>query len=220
MLRRVFESIAAARGSAYDQTPTSTVGVENMAFARAITIDGYQRNQKLANEFDPRKCTAAGLMPRWERIFGLAPLATDTEPTRRARLAAAWLRLVSGNWVQAVNDALAGALGALFVKLTFLTPSTALTYWPGGATLAGFPWYSTLCNVGVQLTIPVGYSNPDGSPNARWWATTGGVGTALDPMLPAWVTFQWYITSIVQNPGHIGFYLDDPANLDGEIFDV
>ena len=36
LLQRVFESIAAQRGSAYDQTLKTSVGVENLAIARAI----------------------------------------------------------------------------------------------------------------------------------------------------------------------------------------
>lgn len=219
LLKRVFQSISAARGSAYSQSLQSAVGVENMAIARAIAIDGWQRNQKMANEFDPTRCTAAGLMPRWERIFGIVPPYGATEPQRRAALSAAWLRLVTGNWVQAAIDALSTALGPLFVGLTFQTPSTALSYWPGGNALAGFPWFSTLMLVSVQLTIPNGYANPqDGSPNAKWWAATGGVATVLDPLLPAWCTFQFYILSITRNPGHIGFYCDEP-NADLEILD-
>lgn len=219
MLERVFESIASARGSAYDQTPNSTVGVENMAIARCIAIDGWGRTQKMANEFLPSKCTAAWLLPRWERVFGLTPLPTATETTRRSAVSAAWLRLVSGNWTQAVVDALSAGLGPLYSSLFLEPPASAVSYWPGGNALTGAPWYSTLCLVSVQLTIPDGYLNPDGSPNARWWAAVGIVATVLDPLLPAWCTFQWYILSITQNPGHTGFYCDEP-NADLEILDA
>jgi hypothetical protein len=217
LLQRVFESIAAQRGDAYDQTVNSTVGVENMAFARAITFDGWLRNQKLANEFQPTKCTAAGLLPRWERIFATPPNPTDTEPVRRARVSAAWLRLISSAAVQSVTDALSAALGPLFVGLVFQTPATAVAYWPGGTQLPGFPWFSTIALINVQLTIPSGYANADGSPNAQWWAATGAVFQILDPMLPAYDDFQWYVNN-PQNPSETGWILDT-NELDLEAFD-
>jgi enoyl-CoA hydratase/carnithine racemase len=41
LLQRVYESIAAGRGSAYDQVwpPSTAVGAENMALARAIAVN-------------------------------------------------------------------------------------------------------------------------------------------------------------------------------------
>ena len=216
LLQRVFESLAAARGSAYDQTTTSAVGIENMALARAVTFDGHSCVTKMANEFTPQRCTAAGLLPRWELIFGTPPQIGDTEPTRRARVAAAWMRLAQGNWVQAVIDQLSAGLGPLYVGMYFLTPSTAATSWPGGSITPGLPWYSTLLIVSVQLTIPPAYQTPGAGPNAAWWAAASTVGSVLDPLIPAWCTWQFWVVS---SHGGAGFYLDEP-DLDLEIFDV
>jgi uncharacterized protein YmfQ (DUF2313 family) len=199
LLQRVYMSIAQQRGSAYDQSwpPATIVGMENMAIARAITFDGYGANQRLANNFIPTKASlATGMLQRWERIFGLAPLSTDTEPTRRARVAAAWQRISASNALQPITDQLTAALGPLFVKITHQTPATALTYWPAGATNAGTPWYSTIYHVLVQTTQNVaGYSNADGSPNAAFYAAVGAIGPIMEQMLPAWCTWNLFIQS-------------------------
>jgi hypothetical protein len=129
LLQRVFESIAAQRGSAYDQTLTTAVGVENLAYARAITYDVHEASRRLANEFIA--ATGAGLLPRWEKIFNVPPAPGDTETVRRARVAAAWLRIGAANPEQAVSDALTAALGSLFVSLEHQDTSNYLSYQAG-----------------------------------------------------------------------------------------
>jgi|SRR5579875_785574 len=131
LLQRVFESLASQRGSAYDQTLSSHVGVETMAYARAITFDGYGANQRLANNFLPSRMTAAGTLGRWEKILGLVVQPTDTEPVRRARVAAKLALFGQPNSVQPVVDALKALLGNLFVGVTHFDTSNALIWWPG-----------------------------------------------------------------------------------------
>lgn len=150
LVQRVYESIAAGRGSAYDQAwpPATAVAAENMALARAIALDLHGGNQRLANQFNPLKSTAGGwsgsantgllasattggLLPRWEAILGTPPNYGDPEPVRRARVAAAFARLGVTNGVQAVVDQINLALGPLYGGLTTFTPSTATSWWPG-----------------------------------------------------------------------------------------
>lgn len=304
LLQRVFESLAAQMGSAYDQTVTTAFGIETLAESRAITFDGYGSSQRLANEFFAP--TDVGLLKRWERIFNVPPAQGDFEPTRRARVAAAWKRIGQPNSVQPVTDGTTAAAGPLFVGLVHQNATNALTYVNGltavssagttpptvtltgtptqwallrveitsngalgvaqfrvsynggltfpitGATTAAtyalpylgvvlnfsagpytndnvytanvapadlVPWYSTIRLVNVELQIPAGYANPDGSPNAAWYAQAGAIGPYLDGVLQADEEFQWFVDSFA-SPGNTGFYLDDPANLDLEIFDV
>src|SRR5262252_5512670 len=79
----VFASLSAARGSAYDQTTESAVGVENLAMARCVALEGYGANERLTNELYPPTSTIAGLLPRWETIMGLPPQASNTQRSRQ-----------------------------------------------------------------------------------------------------------------------------------------
>jgi len=162
-LQRVYESIAGARGSAYDQSwpPSTAVGAENFALARAITFDLHGGNIRLANEFNPGKATARGLLPRWEAILGTPPLPGDTEPVRRARVAAAFARVGASNGIQAVVDQIQVALGtSLYGGLTtFAPPDSAI--WPGlsGSIFAGNPasivaFSNNLANVTGLVNVP------------------------------------------------------------------
>jgi hypothetical protein len=143
LVQLVYQSVAAARGSAYSQTwpPATAVDFENFAAAKAIAIDGYGGNQRLTSNFDPNRCgDAPGLLPRWEKIFGIVPLATDTLSVRRARVAAGWLRIGAGSMQQVLNDQVQANLGPLFGGITYNTPANALSWWPGlSGTAAGAP---------------------------------------------------------------------------------
>lgn len=217
ILQRVFEAIASQRGSAYDQTINSVVGVENMAIARAITFDGWGANLRLANQFLPSKMTADGLLPRWEKIFNTPTLPGDTEPVRRARVAAAFARLGQPNTHQPVVDALTSALGTIFTgTIVYQGPNTANVLWPGASNnTSTVPWYSTIDQVAVELTVPAAYTSATGAPTTGWWALVGTAVSILDAMLPSWITWEFFILS---SHGTACFDLDDPANLDLEVF--
>jgi hypothetical protein len=210
-LQRVVESVAGARGSAYATAANTPVGVENMAIARAITFDGYGANQRLANQFLPTKVTAqTGMLQRWERIFGLSPAPTDTEPVRRARLAAKWLTIGTNGGAQPIRDALTMALGPVFVGLVNTSLAQALAYWPGGTPSTSMPWSSTVAHVLVQVQQPATYSS------RQFFDAVAGIGPIMDTLLPAWATWDWFEKD---SAGNIGFLLDDAMNLDFEVFD-
>ena len=215
-LQIVFESIAGQRGSAYDQTLNSAVGVENLAIARAITFDLYDASERLANNFRPATMTADGLLPRWEAIFDQPSLPGDTEPVRRARIAAAWAKIGVPNAHQAVIDSLTQTLGPLFTGIiVYQTPGTATAYWPGASNAtATLPWYSTIDHIDIQVRLLPGYQISTGAPNGLFWNAVAAMVPLLDAMLPAWVTFDWFLQS---SAGHNEFLLDDPSNLDTEL---
>ncbi|HEY4012049.1 MAG TPA: hypothetical protein VGM06_01815 [Polyangiaceae bacterium] len=218
LLQRVFESIAAQRGSAYDQTVSSVVGVENMAIARAITFDGYGTNERLANQFLPSKMTADGLLPRWEKIFNVPSLPGDTESVRRARVGAAFARLGQPNTHQPVVDALAAAMGAVFTgAFLYADPNSANAIWMGaGNNTPTIPWYSTIdrIDVVVDFRLP-GYLQSNGTANAAWYELLGRGNQILDAMLPAWTTWNMIVQDSV---GSFCFLLDDPMNLNFQVF--
>ena len=127
-LQRVLESLNANRGSAYNTTNTSTVWVENMAIARAIT-DFWDQNQRLSYQNDPFRMTVT--LARWETILGLSPLPTDTPIERRARVQSRFKRTGQRVFTQYVSDQLKAVLGPVFVKTIHLQPGVdATSWWP------------------------------------------------------------------------------------------
>ena len=138
LVQRIYETISRARGSAYDQSwpPTTAVGVENMAFARAIAFDGWGTNQRLSNECNPSKATVGGLLPRWEAILNCPPNYGDTQPMRQARCGARFALFGKASIAQVVLDAITTALGPIFVGIVHFDPvgagaQNALSWWPG-----------------------------------------------------------------------------------------
>lgn len=301
-LQRVFESLAEARGAAFDQTDESAVGAENMAMARAITFDLYGANERYASEMNPSTATVAGMLPRWEAFLGQSPMPGDAQSVRQARCASALARFGRLNDTQAVIDVCSATLGPLFVGLVLFGPSNAATWWPGfsgaSAGITGMsgnqveitglvgvptsapgtnltianavnagnngtfpvqsmvssgaviiinngtpvvpdygvggtsgaptvqwtfsnplaPWTSTIAHVDVQVnpTAVPGYVNADGSLNGKFFSLVNALNPVLDLLLPADVTFDWYVNS---SGAAIGFVLDDPNNLDVEVMD-
>jgi hypothetical protein len=82
------------------------------------------------------------------------------------------------------------------------------------------PFTSTIAHVLVLVnpTAVPGYVNADGSLNAKFFQTMNQLNPVLDWLLPADVTYDWYVSNT--HTFGIGFYLDDPNNLDTEVFDV
>ena len=212
-LQIVFESLAAQRGSAYDQTLNSAVGIENLAMARAITFDLYDASERLANNFRPSSMTAAGLLGPWEAIFDQPSLPGDTEPTR---IEAAWAKVGLPNTHQPIIDALTRTLGPLFSGVVvYQTPGTATAFWPGASNAtATLPWYSTINHISVQVTLGPAYRIAPGTPNGLFWSSVAAMVPVLDETLPSWVTFDWFFAS---TDATNDFLLDDPSNLDTEL---
>lgn len=208
LLQRVFESLATARGDSFDQTLTSIVGAENMAYARAIALDLYGGNQRLSNQFNPATMTADGLLPRWEAILGVPPNFGDTEPIRRARVAAGFARFVQPNSVQAIVDACIAALGPIFVSLTTFDLTNCLRWWPSrtGGTDATQNLYGP-CQIssvsGTLATIVVSGTSdiPDASAGAQITlsncATASNNGTFL---VHSWVSNSSVVAAIPGTP--------------------
>lgn len=182
LLQRVFESLAAQRGDAYDQTINSAVGVENLAYARALVYDGYFANQRLANNCLPSRATlAAGTLQRWELILATPPLPSDSEIVRRARVVAAWARIGEPNSIQPMIDALQAVLGPLYIGIVHQNLGNALTYVNG----VSYP-------IGTPTTAPT--FAVSGTPTGVYYiainiTVTGGYGVG---------TFQWYLDGVLQ----------------------
>lgn len=225
-LRVVHDALNAARGSALDADNSSTVvWVENMAYARAITFDGYGQNDRLALQWDPYRMTA--FLSRWERIFKIRPAPDATDRERRDALVRAFQRVLDAD---AIHDRLVNALrqevGDYFVDVEYISYANAVinvpdaTY-PWGTPNAAVPWSSTTAHYLILLEKPANASEGD------FYAAAGKVAPIADRIIPAWCTFDWYrapaagpAVSVSGGPSRGGFYLDDEHNLDNNVFDV
>jgi len=158
LVRRVLESLQSGRGTPWSTQPGTAVYAENMALARCIAWDVHEASDRMANQFIPSKLMSAGLLARWEVIFGIYPLATDTDTIRKARVMAAWARIGTTNWVQPVTDALTSAMGSFFVGITTTPPSSAVIQWPlgciaGSGLGSGSPLPGTATVSGTGVTF-------------------------------------------------------------------
>ena len=223
LTQRVLESLEGGRGSAWSTQPGTSVYVENLAMARAIAFDVYEAAMRQSNQFTPWGATVDGLLPRWEVIFGLRPLPSDTQTVRQARLAGAWANMVQTNRLQQLSDDLASACGEAFVEITpQKSPLTgALVYVPWGydasffianahQSTADVPWYSDCCRVSVQLQVPAGWTLQ------QFYDAASKVGPIMDAGIRAWETWQWWVANLGPQPP-TGFFLDQ-KNLDWSVF--
>lgn len=210
-LRYIHESLLAQRGTAYDTTPTSTVWTEDMATARGLD-EAWSTNARLGHIRDPMRMST-GILARWERILALFPKPTATEYERRLAVAAKFARFGQPFNTSRLMTQAQLLLGTTFVALVLNTVATATTFWPGG-TPGGQDngWYSTVAHIRFQVQQPAGMLDGD------FYDTVNSVNAFMDGEAPAWVTWEWYRLDSVQ--GTIGFFLDSPRNLGGDIFDV
>lgn len=225
----ILNDLLSGLGSAFDTEYGSITWIKMNAVARVLN-DVFEQNKRLSYQWDPLRMS--DFLPRWETIYGLNPLPTDTEVERREKVLAAVQTSGLMPTQQVVTDLLTSLLGPVFVGITNLTPlgpsPTALTYVSGGAVIPGgitipdgaaippappvIPWLSTISYVAIQV------EQPSYMDNDTFYQTANQIYTFLDNLLPAWVAFGWFVndpSTPVTGPG--GFILDTP-NLDREAF--
>src|SRR5690348_510827 len=81
----LLEALLETDGTALSKEVSSYVYAERFAEARTIAYL-WHLNQRMANQWDPRRMT--DFLPRWERIYGIRPLSSDTDVDRRAKVKA------------------------------------------------------------------------------------------------------------------------------------
>lgn len=222
-LETIHTDLNSARGSAYDPQPKSIVWLENMAWARAITFDGWGANERMSYQMDPVRVT--DMMHRWERIFAIIPPFDSTESERRLVLTRRWQRFgVLANH-STIRTKLEEGLGDFFVAVEYISLSNAVVHspdasYPWGTQVDAIPWYSTVAHILVLMQVPQGGTEAD------FYQAAGKVLQILDPIIPTWVTVDWYRESachaginVVGGPSKAGFFLDCPHNLDNQVFD-
>lgn len=219
-LEVIHTSLNAQRGTALDTSDSAKiVWIENLAFARAIDA-AWSTNARLSHQWDPERVT--DMLSRWEKIMGLAPSPTDSLVTRRAALTKQWERFGGLVNIGRMSSRLTDILGDIFVSIDFIGSSVANIHvpdntYPWGTPSVENPWYSTVMHMLVRTTVPTGYSEQD------YLDIVSKVNPLLDGILPAWMTWNVYrpgpiSVNVPDGPTAGGFYLDDPHNLNWEVF--
>jgi len=208
-LQRIIESLASQLGTAYDTEDTDgVVYLELMAEARCIQAM-WSQNARMANQWQARRMT--DFLPRWEKIYGLPVFPSDSLVDRRARVGVAQARVGRADG-PAVYDVCTTTLGDAFVEIVHTDSSGAVVWTPTGWPMGShgsINWYSSVAHIAVKVMQPTSMDD------AEFYDRTGALMVALDGILPAWVTFDWFRVSSLGD----GFFLDDEHNLDNEAFD-
>ena len=225
LVQVVHESLNAQRGAAFDtDSETSVAAVETLAWARVLVFDGWEVNQRLSLQWDPRRTT--DMLQRWEQIFKVRPLPSASDKERRDELELRWARFgATANHAKLTTE-LQSRLGDYFYAVEYIPLASAVVLspsasYPWGTQNTLVPWYSTVGHILVRLQKPTGATEGD------FYNAAGKVAPALDPIVNTFTTFAWYRApaagapvSIADGPSAAGFYLDDPHNLDNNIFSV
>ena len=225
-LKVLHESINAGRGTALDASNPDTIAwVEGMAYARAIYFAGVMTNERLSHQWDPARMT--DMLSRWEAIYGLRPAPSDDDATRRAAVRAKMERFLVASSIHArLVTRLAADLGEVFSAIEYISTANAIitvpdASYPWGSVVSGRPWSSSVAHILILLVKPAGYTE------GEFYEAAGKVAPALDGIVPAWCTFDWYrapaagaAVTVSGGPSQAGFYLDNDHNLDNSVFDV
>lgn len=187
-----YRALQDARGSAYTQSSSGLVHIENLVLARGHAAR-WRDGERVACNANP--ATASEMLPDWQTVLGVAPRAGDTTEDIRSRCAAKFA-FTLGPTRQVVDDAIAALLGRFFVKVwrehsEDLSSPPALTYWPGenpgpaAYDLGGGAWLSERSRIFVEVT-PIADAD-----QVQFNSRIDALQEMLDLSLPAWETWSW-----------------------------
>ncbi len=221
-VKQILDSLNADRGTALDASNRlTTVYVENMAIARAISA-AWGTNERLGHITTPSSMSM-DVLARWEKIMAIYPSQSESEGDRRERVAERLARFGQATTEDRITDLLTDELGSAFVAVEHIDYDVARILVPDASypwgIVDGVPWSSTVAHILVRLQKPTGWSEAD------FYEAAGRVVTLLDPILPVWATVDWYrpgavSANVAGGPSAAGFYLDEAANLDNQVFNA
>lgn len=207
----ILRSLLEADGTALSKEVDSYVWAERYAEAKVIAYL-WSLTRGFANQMDATRMT--DFLPRWERIYGIRPISTDTENSRRAKVAAKIAMYGARPTQQVVHDLLAVIMNPVYVGIVITPSNLAVTRVPGGVTVPGGitaidgPWYSTVSHIAIQTVKPASMSE------SEFKEIVAQIPSYLDDLLPPWTTYDWFR----DGPHGIGFFLDEPHNLNNMRF--
>jgi hypothetical protein len=196
-ITRLYDRIHANLGSAITDDPSSIADVENKAAARLLATADRAIERRVV-QADPRKLTEP-LLSRWEAWLGITVSINDSDQTRRTRVATRLLSFYDGG-----SGSIASIIETGFATWTaqarYHSLAEAATLWLG-STPAGSAsdWYSSVALITIEYFKPINATIEEEK------SRVDACRTALDAVLPAWVTFCFSGTPV---GGSYGFFLD------------
>ncbi len=184
----ILSALNTVRGTAYAADPGTIVWVENMAIARTLA-DAWGTARRFANQFIPAKMTV--YLSRWEDIFGISPLQSESLLDRRATVDAKFKSFNVAPFTQNVKDFINSIMAQVFIDLLHVPSQFSTGYVLGGTTIAGGVtlddgyWSSNIAYVGVRLYQPLHM------PDSEFYDVANKFRPHLDAFLSAWTTFNW-----------------------------
>lgn len=187
-VQSLLDTLNTVRGTAYTAEPGTIVWVENMAIARTLA-DAWGTARRFANQFIPEKMTV--FLERWENIFGITPLQSETLLERRLTVDAKFKAFNIAPFTQNVKDFINSIMSQVFIDLLHVPSALSTGYVTGGTTITGGvtlldgDWSSNIAYVGVRLYQPLYMED------AEFYDVANKFRPHLDAFLPAWTTFNW-----------------------------
>lgn len=211
-LELIFQDLLLQRGTAFSSDEDGYAYAETFAKAKAIDYL-FSLGERFVNETNVD--TTRDFLKRFEFIYGITPLKSDSLIRRRQKLKMKMELQGKVPTLQNISDLLTVVLGEDVFDGIIHTPSSdAYGQVPGGATIPGGvtlvdgSWYSSICHIDIKLVQP---SYMD---DYVFYKTKAQIPAYLDDFLPAWVTYE-----VIKDGVHgIGFFLDEPGNLDNQRF--
>jgi hypothetical protein len=203
----IYESLNIGLGTAFDTSDGSTVTAETSADARAIAAV-WSANARMANNRDPRRMT--DMLSRWEAIFSIHPLVTDSYNDRRARLVLRF-RALGGPLYATIEEICDFLLGSLLIGVEYIDLTNYNANWPGGTPSKPTMWNSTIAHILVRVVRP---GNEVGMTRHEYFERLREMKDYMRGYLAAFTTLDWGCFNV---GGTRGFKLDEP-NLDIETF--
>lgn len=209
-LEAIQNSLLESKGTALTKDPESFMWAETLVYAKAIEYL-WSTAQRFANQWNAE--TMTDFLPRWERIYGINPLPSETMVDRRRKVKIKMEMVGLGPTMQIVTDLLAIMLPDIFVEIIYTSSDEAVSQVPGGSPISGGAplgdgdWYSTISYLAIKV------QQPSYMDDKTFYEKAGSIHLLLDNLLPAWVTYKWFRENSLDQ---IGFILDDPHNLDNQ----
>lgn len=192
-VQTIYESLNAARGSAYDTTDSSNVTAETYAQAVALAA-AWSNNRRAALQTDPKRMS--DFIPRWEAILDLHPSPADSVADRRSAILAKFLAWAGQ---AAFEDVVAAIMGTSLVDIEYTPIASAYQRWPEN----GYPnsWISHTAHIVIRVQFAANQSQQE------LLHVLGRLDRTLADFLPAYTTWDW---AMFAENGEDAFFLDDP----------
>ena len=205
-LTQLTNSFASQRGNAFIPTVGSLIWIECRAMA--IAIDAvWIINQKMINQMNPDRMS--DMLSRWEAIFGIIPLPSDTLYIRRNRVGEYFFRIGQLPNLSNIEALMTFFLPDIFVGLVQISASSAIASFPamgditdiiGGTDATNGPWSSTVSQLTVEVQKAPRMTLNDFDKEANQ------IFNIFKQALPAFTTYDWMYNSFCDD-GHTDGYV-------------